>query len=203
MHSATDQKFVDNTIDCFQHVIKQYIERQLQSGSEASQVKSDMEKLYRDYLVIPEDMWGWTMKEIERENKKITKVNVVQPAAVVRKERSSPSLFSKDTLYHASLCCEAINTDSETSPTNPLYFFQNKKPHHDLSEVSFSQSRDNITPYLIARQRDVVYVAFRGTSSISKWLESAPSFSEGIVERNHTSPHHPRSLAFPLNNHWH
>jgi hypothetical protein len=101
----------------------------------------------------------------------------VSAKKTVKEEQRAPSLFSKDTLYHAGLCCEAIN---DTHPSNPLSFFRNKKPNHSITEVSFSQSRDGITPYLIAKQKDVIYVAFQGTPRIADWMKcGSTSFNEG------------------------
>ena len=117
------------------------------------------------------------MDEVDKTDEKLTSCHKKTVHPTAKKEDPPPSLFSKDILYHAGLCCEGINL--ATKPANPQSFFRNKKPHHSLTEVSFSQSRDNITPYLIAKQGDVVYVAFQGTSSVSTWLKSAPSFSEG------------------------
>ena len=177
LESTTDSTVKLSTINCFQHLIGQYIHKQLESGCETSQLKNDVEKLCRVHLVIPAPLWSWSMDEVNKTNEKLTSHHKRVVHSTKKKEDPPLPLFSKDILYHAGLCCEGIN--QTTTPANPLSFFQNKRPHHSLTEVSFSQSRDNIPPYLIAKQNDVVYVAFQGTSSLSKWLNSASSFNEG------------------------
>ena len=176
--SASSPHAEVSAINCFQDLIQQYIEKALRSGIETSQVKNDMEKLCRVHLVIPAVLWTWTMQEVDKANEKLTSElrKVVKPK--VKEGTPKPSLFSKDTLYHASLCCDAINVS--TSLAKPQSYFQNKNPQHNFTEVSFSQSRDSITPYLIAKLHDVIYVAFQSTPFLDKWMENATSFNEGL-----------------------
>ena len=176
LDSASDSKIELATIDCFKDAIQQYIERSLRANNETSFVKNDIERLCRVYLVIPTALWGWSMQEVGKAAEKLASERSCVPKPLVKKDTPPPSLFSKDTLYHACLCCEAISS----SKNNSLSFFQCKRPQHSLTEVSFSQSRDGaITPYLIARQRDVIYVAFRSNLCVSEWIKSASSFEEG------------------------
>ena len=187
--SSTDVEL--STITCIKDVIQQYIERALRLGEETSKVKSDMEELRHSDLVIPTALWTWTMQEVEKTDEKLTSEQRKVAKPVVEEAEPAPSLFSKDTLYHACLCCDAL---SDPNPANPLSYFQNKNPHHSLKEVSFSQNRDSITPYLIARQGDMIYVAFQSTPLLSKWKEIAPSFNEGLP------PHRPAVIILAVQN---
>lgn len=137
-----------------------------------------MEKLCFDDLVVPTILWTWTLQEVGKADEKlVNKQRKVVKHPVEQIERTAlPSLFSMETVFHAGLCCEAINV---SKPGNPLSFFQSKKPHHNFTEISFSQSRDDITSYLIAKQDGIIYVAFRSTSSVSAWTETTSSFNEG------------------------
>ena len=176
LNSASDSKIELATIECFKHAIRQYIENGLRANIETCQVKNDIEKLCRVYLVIPTALWSWSMQEVEKAAEKLASERSYIPKPLVKNDTPPPSLFSKDTLYHACLCCEAISS----STNNSLSFFQSKRPQHSLTEVSFSQSRDGtVTPYLIAKQRDVIYVAFRSNLHVSEWNKSASSFEEG------------------------
>ena len=165
-------------IDCFKDQIQQYIEKQLRLGVETSRVKKDMDRLCTEDLVIPSTLWTWTEQEVGKAHEKLADnpKKVVKPPVEQTEDPTPPSLFSEDTLFHAGLCCEAISISNRG---NPLAFFQSKKPHHNFKEISFSQPRDNITPYLIAKQNDIIYVAFRSTSSVSEWTQTALSFNEG------------------------
>ena len=177
VESASVQNVELSTINCMRAVIQQYIERALRLGEETSKVKSDMEKLCRSDLVIPTALWRWTMQEVEKTHEKLTSEQRKVAKPIVKEAEPAPSLFSKDTLYHACLCCDAL---SDPNPANPLSYFRNKNPHHRIKEVSFSQNRDGITPYLIAKQGDMIYVAFQSTPLLSKWKEIASSFNEGF-----------------------
>ena len=157
-------------------MIQRYIENELGAGTETSKIKSDLERLSRFHQVIPRPLLGWGVEEVDKVSQRLLRElrKVVKPVA--EKENQKPLLFSKDTIYHASLCCEAIDNPMLS---DPLSFFRNKKPRHNLTEVSFSQSRAGVTPYLVARQKDVVYVAFKSIPAVSQWLESSSSFDEG------------------------
>lgn len=181
---ANDKVLQDQTMDCSRRLIQQYIKNGLHSGIEAGQIKSDMEKLCRFHFVIPQHWLQWVIKDVDDISDKLTQELQKVSKPIAQQKHHVPSLFSKETLYHASICCEAIN---DVSHSNPLSFFQTKNPHHSLSEVSFSQNRDGITPYLIARQNDVLYVAFQGTQEVSKWLKHSSSFNEGNYQPTHFS----------------
>ena len=177
LESASTSNVELSTINCIKDVIQQYIERALRSGDETSKVKSDMDKLCRNNFVVPMPLWTWTVQEVDKVDEKLASEQRKVAKPVRKEAKPAPSLFSKDTLYHAMLCCDAL---SDPHPANPLSYLQNKNPHHGLKEVSFSQNRDNITPYLIARQGDMIYVAFRSTPLLSEWKEIASSFNEGL-----------------------
>ena len=173
--TSTDESIQQKSISCSQHAIQKYIENKLRGGTEVERIRSDMESLFSVHHVVPQLLLRWSLEEVDVIYKKLMhESKVVKPSSEIGQQKSV--LFSKDTLYHASLCCEAL---SDSMPLDHLSFFRDKKPHHNLTEVSFSQSRDDITPYLIARQKDVIYVAFKSTPEVLKWLEKTSSFNEG------------------------
>ena len=177
LKSASDQTVEMASVKCIKDKIRQYIEKSLKSSSDTSQIEADMESL-RTQLVIPTMLWQWTSEELAEAKERLTKdmsTAVSLPAAPVKPATPETSLFSKDTLYHASLCCGAVNLPNLV---NIHTYFENKNPHHSFSEVSISQNRDTITPYLIAKQEDVLYVAFQSTPLLSEWMD-ATSFDEG------------------------
>ena len=176
--STTDESIQQQTLNVAKYHIQQYIENGLRSGVEASVIKSDMENLCRVHRVLSGELRVWSTSEVDNISRKLSTVSKKQVEELVPRECQKPLLFSKDTLYHASLCCAAI---SGPVSSDPLFFFRNKRPQHSLTQVSFSQSRDDITPYLIARQEDVVYAAFKSNLQVSEWLGGASSFTEGIL----------------------
>ena len=173
--TTTDTNIKIQTLSVIKHLIQRYIENALRAGVEASKIKSDMDNLF---CTIPQALGTWVINEVDDTSRKLSVESKKLVAPLVPMKYQKPLLFSKDTLYHASLCCEAISGPLQPEP---LSFFRNKKPHHGLTQVSFSQSRDEITPYLIARQNNVVYAAFKSDMQISEWLGGASSFTEGAL----------------------
>ena len=86
-------------------------------------------------------------------------------------------LFSKENIYHAMLCCEALE---DTSPSD--YF---RGIGHSLD--CFSVSRPDCDDkhggkrhgkFLVARKRNVYFITFQGIPQLSQWREYE-SFEEG------------------------
>lgn len=90
-----------------------------------------------------------------------------------------PSLFSPDTLYHASLCSLAI---SEYRDEESIHRFFGES-HHKLCEVSVCQenSSEKLDRYLIARNGDIIYIAFRSEAKLSQWLKKYNTFQIGTL----------------------
>jgi hypothetical protein len=86
-------------------------------------------------------------------------------------------LFCKDTVYHASLCSQAV---SSYTAGDYQKFFKNKElvPGHAFKAVSFSRSRNE--SFLIAQKDEsLFYFAFKGRLSLSDWGKDYKSFNEG------------------------
>jgi hypothetical protein len=86
-------------------------------------------------------------------------------------------LFCKDTLYHASICSQAVSTYTAGDYQK---FFKNKElvPGHAFKAVSFSRSRND--SFIIAqRDESMFYFAFKGRLSLSDWAKDYKSFNEG------------------------
>lgn len=98
----------------------------------------------------------------------------LEPAANVSKQED---LFSKHTVYHASLCCLTVN---HCDTTTYHEFINDKKPRHSFSEVSISRTRDcEVDRHLIAFERKRYYIAFKGEPNLSQWPKKFKSFEEG------------------------
>ena len=184
LKSITNESAITGLVACIREKIQQYTENGLKSGLVINQIEAHLNSLC-DKLVIPTYLWQLPKKEIAEAKERLAKEALTAPSQLpvpVKPLTPEPSLFCKDTLYHAGLCCGAINAHS-LSPANVRTYFQSKKPNHNFTEVSFSQESDEITPYLIAKQKDIdiLYVAFQGIPYLSKWYTTYASFDEGIV----------------------
>ena len=87
------------------------------------------------------------------------------------------SLFCEDTIYHASLCCLAVNNCSNNS-CQQFFSDRNKTRGHSFSEVSLSVG--DTERCLIAKQGEsTYYIAFQGRTDIHEWPDLYTSFKEG------------------------
>lgn len=176
LKKASDSNIELSAIALIKEKIRQYIKKAEKAGIEMSQIEVDMDSL-RTEFIIPTMLWSWTKEEVAEAKQRLTKEMsaVSQQSTIVQPTAPKDSLFSKETLYHASLCCVAVNT---ATPMNVQSYFRDKIQYHKFTEVSFSQHKDN-APYLIARNHGVLYVAFQSTPSLSNWMDTATSFDEG------------------------
>ena len=176
--SSDDENAVRGAMNIIKDKVQQYIENSLKSKIAIDQIEKDLKSLCNQ-VVIPTMLWQWTIQKVTDAKERVINEASVSNSPLmpleIRPNSPELSLFCKDTLHHASLCCDAINY--ATSHANVHTYFQSKNTHHKFTEVSFSQSQE-ITPYLIAVQEQVLYVAFKGETCLPKWADTA-SFDEG------------------------
>ena len=91
--------------------------------------------------------------------------------------QATDPLFSKDTLYHASLCCQVVST----STAGDFRERMQQMSGHMIEEasMSISETKENVDRYLIAKQKNTVYVAFQSEPTLSMWMQKYGSFSAG------------------------
>ena len=156
-------------------VVREYITESQQSGSTKEHIEGHLQELHRRDFLLSEFMYEWARQLV-------TEVFVEAAVDESSFEPISPSesrepLFCKDTVYHASVCCHAIN---ECDAGNYQKFFKTKEkvPGHSLQEVSISRSKQD--RYLIARQGEsTFYFAFQSEPDLLKWPKLFKSFNEG------------------------
>ena len=164
--SSTDAK--ESAITLIKEQVQQFIGKSLESGLSISQVKSEINALCFKELVVPTILVDSVQEEFEEKSLKCMLKSALSEETVSAKCTSHEEetiVFSKDTLYHAGLCCEAVSLHQRENDVK--MFFQSKSPMHSLEEISFSQN--SLTkPYLIAKQGTTIYVAFRGETQLMK-----------------------------------
>ena len=89
-------------------------------------------------------------------------------------QRANP-LFSKHVVYHASVCCQAVNKCTHNDYST--FFKDEANCRHSFKELSISRSEEG--RYLIAVQDSTYYIAFQGEPNIAQWPEKYKSLSEG------------------------
>ena len=170
---------------CVQNAIQQAIEKALKVGNEEKMIKNQLWILCHKDFDVPSNLRDWAMQEVEDICKRtVASMNlnptlITQCPASLPKKEEDPPLFSKDTLYHASLCCHAV---SACTAVNYEIFLNSKS--HRLEEASMSISQykesENVDRYIIAKCGNTIYVAFQSESTLTDWMNSSySSFTDG------------------------
>ena len=126
---------------------------------------------------VPSKLREWTIQEVEKMCKSVEAVEKSDPCPPSSDDKKP--LMNKDILYHAGICCQAVSTHTAA---NFKKFFNGVG--HALDEVSMSISQDkaNVDRYIIAKQGDIVYMAFQSEPTLSKWIDGPyGSFDNGRV----------------------
>ena len=161
----------DALIRCIKAAVHSYIETELKTRTSADALKEQIRSLCHKEFIIPSVLHEWVLQEVETINMKLVPV----PAIRRIPEEPTQPLFSKETLYHASLCCEAV------SMHNIANIFRTSGHHLDEVSMSISEGRENVDQYLIAssKRMKTLFIAFRSEGTLSGWMSKYNSFEEG------------------------
>ena len=174
--SDTEEKSLINLI---QAELRNFIKTCVQSGIRSEQLKEELSGLYSSELLISEDMYKWALQLASDEYSTISIIASSSEQESEPRSKVQP-LFSKETLYHAGLCCCATSTCDAATYKD---FF--KREGHSLEEASISRmpeiDQKKIDRYLIARQGKTYYVAFQSKPHLSQWANEHLSFKEGTL----------------------
>lgn len=164
---------------CVQYTIQQAIEKAFKAGVGEEAIRNQMWIMcYKDFKV-PTNLRGWAIQEIEEISKRTAiSVNPMLPTPVaLPDEKVEPPLFSKDTLYHASLCCHSV---SVCTAGNFEAFLNSKSHLLEEASMSISQNKQNVDRYIIAKRGNTIFVAFQSEPTLSSWMDSPyTSFDDG------------------------
>ena len=154
-----------------------------QSGTPKEDVKEKLCELCLKKYLITESVYQWSLKKIEEIfiQKDDLSLDSTDMSPLAGSQCTEP-LFSKDTIYHASICCQAL-----TCCTAGDYqkFFKDKQrvPGHSFQAVSISRPTPDGKQherYLIAKQGESkYYIAFESQPVLSQWPKKCNSFVEG------------------------
>ena len=166
----------ENLYSCIQDCITSAIEAALKSGDNAESIHQKMRFLCFNTLDVPTKLREWSLQTIT----KVCHERAIEyrqiPQSLPKPEEVP--LLTKDTLYHASLCCQAVSTRTAAD----FKRFLNSRGHK-FNEVSMSisQDKENVDSYMIAMRDNIIYMAFQSEQSISKWIDGTyESFEKGM-----------------------
>lgn len=165
---------------CVQYAIQQAIEKAVRAGNEEESIRNQLWVLCHKDFDVPSNLRDWAIQEVEDICKRTTALNptlITQCPASLPKKEESPPLFSKDTLYHASLCCHAV---SVCTAGNYEIFLNSKSHLLEEASMSISQYKENVDRYIIAKSGNTIFVSFQGEPTLSNWMDSPySSFIDG------------------------
>ena len=93
-------------------------------------------------------------------------------------QKIEPPLFTKDTLYHANLCCYIVNTCNDLN----YEMFELNSTGNMLEEATMSirgMQKAYVDRYMIARRGDTYLVAFQSERTMCAWSNKYTSFTDG------------------------
>ena len=165
-----------------ERTLQNYIVTSLEASVTPEAIKNHLKDLCEKHSLISAGMLKWVLNEHKNLVKKQSppKVRGMELANVIPEDVSpvetGAPLLSPSILYHASLVCQAVNNCVGTKAVHEFL----KEEAHELCEISLSLPIDEVDRYLVAKNRNVIYVAFRSKPALKSWLSQHKSFEEGI-----------------------
>ena len=154
-----------------------------QSGTPEEDVKEKLCELCQKKFLITESVYLWSLKKIREvfTREEDLSLNSAEPTSPADPQHTDP-LFSKDTIYHASICCQALACCTAGDYQN---FFKDTQrvSGHSFQAISISHPTSDGKQherYLIAKQGESkYYIAFESQPVLSQWLKKCHSFIDG------------------------
>ena len=154
-----------------------------QSGTPAEDVKKKLCELCQKEYLITESVYQWSLKKVKEifAQEEDLSLNSAEPISPPDSQHTE-SLFSKDTIYHASICCQAL-TRCTAGDYQKFFKDTQKVPGHSFQAVSISRPTPDGKQherYLIAKQGESkYYIAFESQPVLSQWPNICNSFIQG------------------------
>ena len=168
--------------------VEDYLTNSQLSGASLVEVQENLQQLHQKKFLITESVLHWATEAAvavfseAKESSQRNGADVSSPLEV------SEPLFCKDTVYHASLCCQAV---SSCTAGDYQQFFKNKElvPGHSFDAISISRPRHDSNSlreqYLIAKQGEsTYYIAFQSETDLREWPKKCTSFIQGQLYNN-------------------
>ena len=154
-------------------VIDDYINKMI-SLSQEEKAKEELSTLFidqdqfNDGIRVPQKLLK-KANELLDESKRSSRQSSLSEEMTEQSPKEE-DVFSKDNVYHALLCCQALEN------ANPQKFFIDKDIQHSFDALSVSTDdcttkHDSSThgQFLLARKENVIFVAFHELDSLQEW----------------------------------
>ena len=168
-------------------IVTEFLTKSQQLRIRRKDVQEILHELHQKKYLITKPVYEWALEKVE-EN--FTEDN---PLLLQFTDQSSTEdcpaepLFSKDTVYHASICCQAL-ASCNAGDYQKFFKDREKVPGHSFEAVSISRPSpgQQHERYLIAKQGESkYYIAFESQPDLSPWQKKYRSFIEGDMINHH------------------
>ena len=162
-----------------QNALSEYFDACQCRGQEHKVVAAQIETLYDKEHYIPSEVYTWIndrLKEMKKFEESRSSGMTSSEAAKQDVPTPKEPLFSQENLYHALLCCKALESSDDQKVVAALgeegHLFERlsvtKKECQKECQKKHGQDYSHGT-YLIAQKGDTYIVAFRGLPAIEEW----------------------------------
>ena len=167
-------------------LVSKYITKSQQLRMPSKDVRKKLHELNEKYL-IAKQVYEWALEKVEKD------FTGDSPSKLQSTDQSSTEdcpvepLFSKDTVYHASICCQAL-ASCNAGDYQKFFKDREKVPGHSFEALSISRPSpgQQHERYLIAKQGESkYYIAFESQPDLSPWQKKYRSFIEGDMINHH------------------
>ena len=164
-------------------VLTDYFLRHHELGTEIKKVSLEVGMLQKEDI-LPDEMKKLAMDEFDQYEKQMSDDSSNSHTVSSLGAPEEEPLFSKENVYHALVCCQAVDASDESQVRSIL-----RELSHSFDGLSVTRSDckerhqqgKHHGMYIIARKADGTYiVAFRGIPALSAWLTYS-SFEEGTA----------------------
>ena len=156
-----------------QKVVAEFFDACQHRGLEHKKVSTQIEVLYEKEHYIPPKVYSWASEYLEemqemQESSATASDECAKQDAPIREE----PVFSQENVYHALLCCKALESSDEQNVVAVLgeqgHLFERLSVTKKECQKKHGQDCSHGT-YLIAQKGDTYIVAFRGLPAIAEW----------------------------------
>lgn len=165
-----------------EELVEDFIDTSLKTGVQQSDVETQLKSLCYDERLVPSKLHDWCFQKLKSLSQQNQPSMTVSPmASSVPPKPESPSLFCKETVYHAMLLCATVDACDDS---NYEQYLSRLTTGHLFEQVSMSGTHTEkkaIDRCIIAKKRKALYITFRGEPNLNEWCQKYSSFTEGIV----------------------
>lgn len=151
-----------------------YFAKHAELGNDVVTIEQELGTLYDKEQLLPREFYSNARKEVDK-IKEVLQSKTANGGSSIASEREV--LFSKENIYHAMLCCEALELaspgDHFTVTGHSLDCFSVSRQDCDTKHGGKAHGK-----FLVAKKRNVYFITFQGIPQIRQWTEYR-SFEEG------------------------